>query len=183
MTDFLQDYPDGWIVALDEMSLYYQATLTQVWSPIGQTPLVRVTPQRNLVHFFGALNLRTGQEIALSLPQQTTETTVHFLQHVLDCLPHRPILLLLDRAPWHRGQALRDLLHRESRLQLMYFPPACPDLNPQEHVWERARDAIGHNHDFTHFGRLCGASSHFLNTTLFEIDFLAHYAPAILYEV
>lgn len=183
MTDFLQDHPDGLIVALDEMSLYFQATLTHVWSPVGQTPLVRVTPQRDLVHFFGALNLRTGQEIALSLPQQTTETTVHFLRHMLVCLPHRPLLLLLDRAPWHRGQALRDLLVQEPRLQVVYFPPACPDLNPQEHVWERARDEVGHNHDFTSFGRLCGAFSRFLNTTLFPIDFLAHYAPAILYEV
>jgi len=44
VTDFLQDYPDGMIVAMDEMSLYFQATLTHVWSPVGQTPLVRVAP-------------------------------------------------------------------------------------------------------------------------------------------
>jgi transposase len=25
---------------------------------------------------------------------------------------------------------------------MMYFPPACPDLNPQEHVWKLARDAV-----------------------------------------
>ena len=168
---------------MDEMSLYFQATLTRVWSPVGQTPLVRVTPQRDLVHFYGALNLRTGQEIALSLPQQTTETTVHFLRHMLDCLPDCPILLLLDRAPWHRGQALRDFLHQEPRLQLMYFPPACPDLNPQEHVWDQARDAVGHNHDFTDFGRLRSAFSRFLNTTLFHIVFLSHYAPIMLYEI
>jgi len=183
VTDFLQDYPDGMIVAMDEMSLYFQATLTHVWSPVGQTPLVRVAPQRDLVHFFGALNLRTGQEIALTLPQQTTETTVHFLRHVLDCLPQQRILLLLDRAPWHRGQALRDLLDQEPRLQLLYFPPACPDLNPQEHVWGQARDAVGHNHSMTDFGRLCRTFSRFLNQTLFDIEFLAKYAPVILYEV
>lgn len=183
MTDFLQDHPDGTIVAMDEMSLYFQATTTRVWSPSGQTPSVRVTPQRNLVYFFGALNLRTGQEIALTLPQPTTATTVHFLRHALTCLPQRPILLLLDRAPWHHGVALHDLLDREPRLELMFFPPACPDLNPQEHVWERARDAVGHNHDFTDFGRLCGAFRRYLDRTLFDIDFLAKYAPSILYEV
>jgi transposase len=183
VTDFLQDHPDGTILAMDQMGLYFQATTTRVWSPIGQTPQVRVTPQRNLMHFYGALNLRTGQEIALTLPQQTAETTVHFLRHVLACLPQRPILLLLDRAPWHHGPAWRDLLNQEPRLALMYFPPACPDLNPQEHVWELARDAVGHNHDVTDFGRLCRSFRHFLNHTLFEIDFLSKYVPAILYEV
>ncbi len=168
---------------MDQMGLYFQATTTRVWSPIGQTPQVRVTPQRNLIHFYGALNLRTGQEIALTLPQQTTETTVHFLRHVLACLPQRPILLLLDRAPWHHGPAWRALLNQEPRLELMYFPPACPDLNPQEHVWERARDAVGHNHDFTDFGHLCRSFRRFLNQTVFDIEFLAKYAPAILYEV
>jgi transposase len=183
VTDFLQDHPDGMIVAMDQLSLYFQATTTHVWSPIGQTPQVRVTPQRRLVHFYGALNLRTGQEIALVLPQQTTESTVHFLRHGLACLPHRPILLLLDRAPWHHGPALRALLDQEPRLELMYFPPACPDLNPQEHVWKLARDAVGHNHDFTDFGRLCRAFRYFLNHTLFDIDFLTTYVPEILYEV
>jgi hypothetical protein len=38
VTDFLQTYPDGVILALDQMSLDFQATLTRVWSPIGQTP-------------------------------------------------------------------------------------------------------------------------------------------------
>ena len=51
MTDFLQDHPDGVILALDEMSLYFQATLTRVWSVVGQTPIVAVHPQRDQVHF------------------------------------------------------------------------------------------------------------------------------------
>jgi transposase len=183
VTDFLQDHPDGTIVAMDQMGLYFQATTTRVWSSIGQPPQVRVTPQRTLTHVYGALNLRTKQESALTLPQQTTETTVHFLRHVLACLPHRPLLLLLDRAPWHHGRPLRDLLDQEPRLELLYFPPACPDLNPQEHVWELARDAVGHRHDFTDFGRLCRAFRRFLNHTLFDIDFLSKYVPVTLYEV
>ena len=47
MTDFLQDHPDGQVIALDEMSLYFQATTTRVWSPVGQTPVVRVSPYLN----------------------------------------------------------------------------------------------------------------------------------------
>lgn len=35
--------------------------------------------------------------------------------------------------------------------QLSYFPPPCPDLNPQEHVWARERDGISHNRLSRHF--------------------------------
>jgi hypothetical protein len=51
VTDCLLMYPRGVILALDEMSLYVQATLTRVWAPIGQTPIVAVQPQRDQVHF------------------------------------------------------------------------------------------------------------------------------------
>jgi len=64
VTDFLQDHPDGVIVAMDEMSLYFQATTTRVWFPVGQVPLVRVSPQRAVLHYYGALALRTGHEMA-----------------------------------------------------------------------------------------------------------------------
>ena len=65
MTDFLQEHPDGIVLALDEMSLYFQASLTRAWSFVGQTPIVAVHPQRDHVHFYGALDLCHGREIAL----------------------------------------------------------------------------------------------------------------------
>jgi transposase len=183
VTDFLQDDPTGSIVSMDQVSLYFQATTTRLWAPVRQTPQVRVTPQRRCCHFYGALNVRTGHEIALPVPVQTAEMTVHFLQHLLTCLPEGPILLLLDRAPWHRGRMIEDFLSAHPRLQLVYFPPACPDLNPQEHVWELTRDAVSHNHAFTDFGHLVAAFLKHLDTQRFPIDWLARYAPPILFEV
>ena len=179
MTDFLQDHPDGVIVAMDEMSLYFQATTTRVWFPAGQIPLVRVSPQRAVLHYYGAVALRSGHEMALTLPALTGDHTVHFLCHVLTCYPTQSVLVLLDRAPWHKGQAVQALLAAEPRLELFFFPPACPDLNPQEHVWKLARDAVSHNHSFTEFGALRQAFSRFLETTLFTFDWLEKYAPPI----
>jgi hypothetical protein len=40
VTDFLQDHPEGQVIALDEMRLYFQAATMRVWSPKGETPLV-----------------------------------------------------------------------------------------------------------------------------------------------
>jgi transposase len=176
VTDFLQDYPSGVILALDEMSLYFQATLTRVWALRGQTPVVKVHPQRDCVHFYGALNLCSGREVALPALEQTSAITANFLMILLMLYP-QPILLLLDRAPWHFGDEVRHLLDQTDRLYLMHFPPACPDLNPQEHVWERARDAISHNHTYRQFQPLVDDFETWLNETLFDTNFMDAYSP------
>ena len=178
MTDFLQAYPNGVILALDEMSLYFQATLTRVWSVRGQTPIVHVHPARNQIHFYGALNLRDGREIALPSPEATSAMTANFLMTLLMLYP-QPILLLLDRAPWHFGE-VTDLIEHTDRLQLLYFPPACPDLNPQEHVWERTRDAISHNHAYRQFQPLIDDFQTYLDETLFSTNFIDAFTSLTL---
>jgi transposase len=175
VTDFLQDHPDGVILALDEMSLYFQATLTRVWSRVGQTPVVKVHPGRECTHFYGALNLRDGREVALPVAETTSTMTANFLMILLLLFP-QPIFLVLDRAPWHFG-AVTDLIEHTERLQVMYFPPACPDLNPQEHVWERARDAISHNHTYRRFQALIDDFEEYLNHTCFSTNFMATFLP------
>ena len=175
MSDFLQDYPDGVILALDEMSLYFQATLTRVWSPVGYTPIVDVHPQRDHIHFYGALNLRNGREIAMSTPEQTALTTIHFLIHLLH-IYSQPILLLFDRAPWHYGE-VTSFIQEVDRLQIVRFPVACPHLNPQEHVWAQARDKISHNHGYRQFQPLIADFETYLNETPFTTHFMDAYTP------
>jgi transposase len=175
VTDFLQDHPDGVILALDEMRLYFQATLTHVWSPIGQTPIVAVHPDREQTHFYGALNLRDGREVALSSSEATAQLTTNFVMLLLLLYP-QPILLLLDRAPWHFGE-LTQLIDQTDRLHILYFPPACPQLNPQEHVWERTREAVSHNHVYRRFQPLIDDFEAYLNETFFATDFMASFLP------
>ena len=175
MTDFLQEHPTGVILALDEMSLYFQATLTRVWAPLGQSPIVKVHPQRDCMDFYGALNVCNGREIAMRSEAENSELTANFIRQLVMLYP-QPILLLLDRAPWHFGEVTL-LIEQMDRLQAVYFPVACPDLNPQEHVWEQARDAISHNHTYHHFDTLIDDFEGFLNDTPFQTNFLDKYSP------
>lgn len=178
MTDLLQQYSQGLaILSMDQMSLYFQATLTRVWAPVGHTPVIRVTPQRDMIHFYGALEVQLGREIALPALEQTSAVTADFIRLLLLHFPTQHILLLLDRAPWHRGPEIQLVLADTDRLELLYYPVACPDLNPQEHVWERARDAISHNHPYRSFQPLLDDFETYLNETLFECDFMQQYGP------
>lgn len=180
MTDFLQDHPDGRIVAGDEMSLYFQATTTRVWAAVGQTPCIWVSPQRDHVHYYGAIDLVSGHEVALPLPELSSLASAHFVEHLILCCGRRPILLLWDRAAWHKGAAVREVLARHPEVEVVWFPPACPELNPQEHVWSQARAAVGHNHTFRDFGALRQSFLDYLCNTLFPFDWLTNYAPPVL---
>lgn len=180
MTDFRQDYPDGVILSMDQLSLYFQATMTRVWARRGQTPTIRIATQREYVHFYGALNVLTGQQTTLTLPKQSGEMTCHFLEHILACYPDRAILILWDRAKWHQGQLIKAFLAEHPCIQTLHFPPASPHLNPQEHVWECTRDAISHNHTRRDFPALVQAFREHLENTLFHFEWIEKYLPPTL---
>lgn len=159
-------------MAGDEASLYLQATLQVVWAPRGQTPIIKLDPGRDSTHFYGALNLVTGQELAMSTPVMNGETSVLFLDKILAAYPDQPILLLWDRATWHRGPLMADFLQAHPRLEIMYFPPGAPELNPQEHVWKATREAVSHNHTTKKLDQLAKDFEDHLTNTTFSCSLL-----------
>jgi len=162
------------ILAEDEAALYLQATTTSVWAPRGQPPVVRADPGRAKSCFYGSLNLHTGQETVTQSSSMNADTTARHVEQVLQAYPDVPILLLWDRAPWHRGQAIRDMLAANPRLEIMSFPVAAPDVNPQEQVWKATRRAVSHNHSLTTLPNLAQQFEAHLQRTLFITSFLAH---------
>ena len=50
--------------------------------------------------------------------------------------PQRHAVLLLDRAGWHTSHRL-DI---PGNLTLVLLPAKCPELNPQENIWQFIRD-------------------------------------------
>ena len=163
------------IVAEDEASLYLQATTTAVWAPRGQTPVVWAHPGRESVKFFGTLNLSSGEEIVMQAETMNAEASAQHLKQILNTWPETPILLLWDRAPWHSGQPIQEVLEANPRLEVMRLPVAAPDLNPQEHVWKAARRAVSHNHLSPRLPDLVQRFEQHLTSTTFESSFLDRY--------
>src|SRR3954462_3218402 len=160
---------------MDEASLYLQATTMAVWGPRGQPLVVRCDPSRAKTSFYGALNLKTGYVLAQQVEQMSAETTASYLERLLSRYPGVPILLLWDRAPWHRGEKIRDVQAANPRLEIMTFPTAAPDLNPQEHVWKATRRAVSHNHTQRRLPDLAKQFKDHLTTATFQSGFLERY--------
>ncbi len=169
-----QDAPETVILAEDEASLYLQVTTMRVWAPRGQEPVVRADPGRAKTSFYGTLNLRTGAEIVTQCDKMNAEATAEHLEQILAAHPDVPLLLLWDRAPWHRGEQIGDVLAANPRLEILSLPVAAPDLNPQEHVWKATREAVSHNHQDRQLVTLAKRFKDHLTTTTFPTSFLEH---------
>ena len=150
---------------------------------IGETPIVRADPGRQQTHFYGAVNLLSGKEIVLRSDLMSSEVSAQFLQMVLDDDPEAPVVIFWDRAPWHRGEEVKKLLESNPRLQIIYFPAASPDLNPQEHVWKAARNAASHNHTMASLPKLADQFEEFLRNTTFPCSFLDRFGYTTIYPM
>ena len=162
-------------LAEDEAGLYLQATTCYVWSPTGQTPMVRADPGRAKTNFYGALNLQTGQEVAMRSDLMNAQISAQYLEMILATNPNVPIILFWDRAPWHRGKPIDQVLEDKPRLEIIFFPPGSPDLNPQEHVWKAVRKEVSHNHLEARLPELADRFLNNLNSSTFKSSFLDRY--------
>ena len=170
-------------MAEDEAGLYLQATTCYVWSPTGQTPIARADPGRAKTHFYGTLNLQTGQEIAMRSDLMNAEVSAQHLEILLGAYLEVPIVLFWDRAPWHRGKPIDKVLEDNPRLEIIFFPTASPDLNPQEHVWKAVRRDVSHNHLEARLPELANRFLNKLNTSTFKSSFLDKYGYTAVYPM
>jgi len=181
--DVAQDAPNTVLLAGDEAGLYLQATTCHVWSPIGQTPMVRADPGRAKTNFYGTLNLQTGQEVAMRSDLMNAEISAQYLEMILEENSDVPIVLFWDRAPWHRGRPIDKVLEENPRLEIIFFPPASPDLNPQEHVWKAVRRQVSHNHLEVRLPELADHFLNKLNSSTFISSFLDKYGYTAIHPM
>jgi transposase len=170
-----QTAPQTVFLAGDEAGLYLQATTCYVWSPTGQTPILRADPGRAKTNFYGSLNLQTGQEIAMRSDLMNADVSAQYLEMILEANPDVPLILFWDRAPWHRGKAIDQVLAENPRLEIIFFPTASPDLNPQEHVWKAVRKEVSHNHLEAKLPQLADRFLSKLDSSSFRSSFLEKY--------
>lgn len=164
----------NWVIlAADEARLKYEAGLTYIWYEKGQYPEIKLTRERKAKSFYGALDLQTYQETIHICKWQDSHQTVKFLKKITKKYSGKKILLLWDGAPWHRGE-VKDYLRRKHHLEILYFPPYSPQLNPQEQVWKKTRTAVSHNHE-EDFNILTSKFYNHLANNKFKSNFLKKY--------
>jgi len=146
----------------------YQSRPAHGWMRRGDRLAVRKGKGRQRLNLMGALNLENFDLRLVETLKMSTQTTIDLLarleRHNRD---KRLIHVILDRAPVHRGQAVRDWLARPGcRIRLHFLPAYAPNLNAIERLWKVMHAHVTHNRYYDSFRAFAEAIMRFFKSTL-----------------
>lgn len=93
-------------------------------------------------HVFGAYNWLNDCISWKLAERKNSETFIAFLEHLLvNEFPTGRVVLVLDRASYHKSAAARAALSLfEQRVLVIWLPAYCTELNPIERFWRHLKD-------------------------------------------
>ena len=132
----------------DEAHFRADADLPGKWVLKGQPAQVASTSPRRgeQASYYSAVCLETGEvEVRELTGNSSALTSAAFLQQLRANHP-QPLVVIWDNGPAHRGAALREYL-ATPRLELLLvaLPTYSPDFNPDEAIWDWAREEVTAN--------------------------------------
>jgi len=163
---------DTAVLTAGEMHLSNQTTVQKIWLPSGSYPKIEVAGKRQSRSIYGFLNIKTGQETAFKTNWQNMYVAAEVLGKLRAVYPTGKILLVWDKAPWHKGCKAQDFIKQDGNIEVIEFPGAAPEENPQEHVWKAGRSQTTHNQFITDIDQAKDSFINYLNATTFDYDFL-----------
>jgi len=111
--------------------------ITRRWARRGSRPSAPSDQRTASTYIFGAICTKQGKAVGLILPWcNTAMMNLHLAAISADVAPGCHALLLADQAGWHLSRKL-VVPHN---ITIVPLPPKCPELNPQENVWQFIRD-------------------------------------------
>lgn len=162
------------MVVADECKIQKEPNRFYRWNTKGQTPIVKVNRNKDdTISFYAGLSLKTkGEIVYLTSAHQTSHETCHFLDEIKQRYEGKGVILLVwDGARHHLGEVKEWLKKNPGVVELFKFPPYCPDLNPQEHVWKALRSDLATIVHKVTYSQLIDRACYFLKTRTFNYDF------------
>ena len=105
------------------------------WCFSGLRPTIPCHHIREYRYAYGAVEPLTGDSAFLILPNSDSTCMNIFLRHLAETYSNDKIILVCDSASWHRAKTLEI----PASIQIIYLPPATPEMNPIEQIWKEIR--------------------------------------------
>lgn len=101
------------------------------WCRRGLRPSVPCHHIREYRYAYGAVEPQTGESFFLVMPYCNTDCMNIFLRELGAQYKDDYLLLVVDGASWHKAIALQI----PDNIELIFLPPATPEMNPIEQIW------------------------------------------------
>lgn len=157
----------------DEMRVGQKNGLVYQWAKKGTRPRQPKDQRYANAYVFGAVCPARDTGAALVLPYADTWA---MQQHLNEISRHvatgSHAVLTLDKAGWHTTKKLRV----PHNITLLHLPPASPELNPAENIWQYLRQTYLSNRVFASYDDVIDACSQAWNKLLAEAGRIASIA-------
>ena len=136
-TNFFHRYFEKIRLMFGDESLFGRITnIRSCWCPKGVRPTVSSLKIREFIYAFGAADPKDGESCFIVAGGCNTAWMNVFLCELSKMFPNDYILLCVDRAGWHKS---KDLVIPDN-IELFFIPPATPEMNPFEQIWEELKE-------------------------------------------
>src|ERR1700675_1545216 len=140
----------------DEMRVGQKNSLVYQWAKTGTRPRQPKDQRYANAYVFGAICPARDTGTALVLPCANVGAMQHHLGEISRCVAAGAhAVLTLDKAGWHTTRKLQV----PSNISLLHLPPASPELNPTENIWQYLRQSYLSNRVFRDYDDVVEASS------------------------
>ncbi len=140
-------YPDKKIEVwfFDEHRVGLKPILKKVWSRIGQRPTAVVQHRYEWLYVYGFVEPKTGQTFWYLIPR----VNIQWMNVVLETFAveaganqNKIILLVQDRAGWHRSEKVKV----PAGIEMELLPPYSPELQPAERLWNLVDEPLANEY-------------------------------------
>jgi transposase len=153
------------LLSQDEARFPMVPTLTATLGVKGHRPVVGTRDCKHLLYVLAVVNVVTAALHATTLEaparkrrpgepskvRRLQQAFARHLRHVGRSYPqhkHKRVVLIIDNAPWHQGEPVRQALTENPHLELYRLPSYSPKLNVIERFWKLLRRRATHNRLF-----------------------------------
>jgi transposase len=112
------------------------------YAPVGETPVLREVVTHDHLSAISAVTPDGRLRMQVYEEALTGAHVVRFLKHLGRRLPGGRFWIFWDRAPIHRGEAVKQFLATvpAERFRITWLPGYAPELNPDEGVWNQLKE-------------------------------------------
>ena len=143
------------------------------WAEKGSRPRQPKDQRYENAYLFGAVCPGRGTGAALIMPQADTGAMNKHLEEISrEVAEGAHAVIILDQAGWHTTGKLKI----PKNLTLAPLPPASPELNAQENIWQYLRQRYLSNRVFNSYTAILDACQHAWRSLLEETGRIASLA-------
>lgn len=126
----------------DEAGFHATVQYGTTWAPKGKTPIIKSTGQRQKVNCISAINNQGKLRFMLYDEKFTATVFIQFLKRLMH-KQKKAITIIVDGHRTHFTKVVREYIEStKGKLKLYQLPSYSPELNPDELVWNNAKQKV-----------------------------------------